>query len=29
LLDGSLGALQLLGGALVITGVLLVTLKRN
>lgn len=29
LLDGSLGALQLVGGALVITGVLLVTLKRS
>jgi drug/metabolite transporter (DMT)-like permease len=29
LLDGSLTALQLVGGALVITGVLLVTLKRN
>lgn len=29
LLNGSLSALQLLGGALVITGVLLVTLKRN
>ena len=29
LLDGSLTALQLAGGALVITGVLLVTMKRN
>jgi drug/metabolite transporter (DMT)-like permease len=29
LLDGSLSALQLVGGALVITGVLRVTLKRN
>jgi len=29
LLDGSLTALQLTGGALVITGVLLVTMKRN